>query len=503
MRITKQFLIILFSSLFAVAAISQSKQEQKRIAGQVEDFEVFKTSLYELEAEMYRYVSEDSLKQILDELQNSVSSKPYSDFDLYKMYAAVMVKFQSGHTGIQPTKYVIRQWMAKKSALPIDIVVSAGKLYAYKTYMNVSEEAFNKLPKKEQRKHVIEEYAEVVRIDGLDIKEWMIRIADYVGSDENQLEFRYELVKDVFEFFRGLTLDSIPEASSVEYISGKDTLEMFVSLGYPPAKDIAERLSFSQKQYKEVNKNHGSFKVLNGKYGYIQFPSFMNAYGPRYDGFLQETFTKIQKKGIDQLVIDLRGNTGGVIQNELMKYFVVQQKSIGEYHIKKPGKPTYKKYLKKNEQYKLNRKNLKLLQKWEKINGEPYNGVMHANKLNEDQEYFMGKIVVLTDRSTFSAASVLAAQLKKLKGAKIVGVPAGGSYYEGVAGTHQIVLPNSKFAVLLNPNYYKSPYEANRPFDQSIKEPDVYFQAIYGDPKKVDKKNEQNLLKAIKKAFAL
>lgn len=483
--------------------IGQTKKQVKRLEGQKEDFLVFETSLYELEAEMHRYVSEDSLRRILDSLEKKVSQNIYSDFDLYKMYASVMVMFQSGHTGIHPTKHVVRQWMLQKSCLPLDVVVSSGKLYSYLEYKNVSEEAFNRLPKKEQKKHLVPEYAEIVRIDGLDIKQWMQRIAKFVGSDENHESFRYELVKDLFEFYRGLTLDSIPEASSIEFISGKDTIEMFLQLGYPPAKDIADRISYSQKQYKEVNKNYGSFKVLNGKYGYIQFPSFMNAYGPRYDGFLQETFNKIQKKGIKELVIDLRGNTGGVVQNELMKYFVVAQKDLGEYYIKKPGKPTYKKYLKKNDQYKLNKKNLKLLSKWEKINGEPYNGIMHANTLDEDMEYYTGKIVVLTDRSTFSAASILASQLKELKGAKIVGVPAGGSFYEGVAGTHQIVLPNSQFGVLLNPNYYKSTLKSERPYDQSVKEPDVFYQAEYGEPKMVDKKNEQNLLKALKKAFSM
>lgn len=489
--------------LWSVVSFGQDKKTIKKLNNQKEDFHVFKTSIFELEARPYRYISKDSLNELLDNLEKKVSTEIVSDIDLYRSYASLMVHFQSGHTGIIPTKHVYRQWFLNKNSLPFDIIISAGKMYSYNEYLNVPEKQFLVLPRKEQKRVKIEMYAEITKIDGLDLAEWMDRIGTYVGSDENQPEFRYEIVKELFEFFRGLTLDSVQKEANVSYVSGKDTLEMIVPIGYAPGKDISERLELSQKEAHKVRKDFGSFKELGGRYGYLQLPSFTNSYGKKYNRFLKDVFSKIHKKGVKELVIDLRGNTGGVMQNELLKYFLVAQKEVGEYHIEKVKKPNYKKYIEKNDSYRQNKKNLKAITKWEKDTWQLYDGISHPNIKDEDDEYYLGKIVVLTDRSTFSAASVLAAQLKHMKGAKIVGTTAGGSFYEGVAGTHKVILPNSKFALLVNPNYYKTPLSGIRPFDQSVKTPDIVYQDLFGEPKVVDKKNERALLKALKQAFAL
>ena len=183
----------------------------KLIENQKEDFLVLKTSIYELEAKPNRYISSDSLTEMLNEIEKVVSTKVIPDIELYRMYASLMAQFQSGHTGIIPTKHVYRQWFLNKSSIPIDVVVNGGKLYAYSEYFNVPSDKFTKLSKREQRKNIIEEDAEIVSIDGLNLESWMEKIAKFVGSDENQPEFRYEIVKGLFEFYRGLTLDSIPK----------------------------------------------------------------------------------------------------------------------------------------------------------------------------------------------------------------------------------------------------------------------------------------------------
>lgn len=107
---------------------------------------------------------------------------------------------------------------------------------------------------------------------------------------------------------------------------------------------------------------------------------------------------------------------------------------------------------------------------------------------------FNGKIVVITDGGTFSAASILASHLKTLAGAKIAGMPAGGSFYCGNAGTLKVVLPNSRFQLAVNPNTFYSQLTKVENA-QLIKQPDLYLEPI--NPKQ-NRKEEWYLNRVIK-----
>ena len=88
-------------------------------------------------------------------------------------------------------------------------------------------------------------------------------------------------------------------------------------------------------------------------------------------------------------------------------------------------------------------------------------------------EKFKGNLVVITDEGTFSAASILACQLKTLAKAKIVGTTAGGSFYAGNAGSLELVLKKSKLTIQLNPNFFSTHLYPASTIDSEIKNPDL------------------------------
>jgi C-terminal processing protease CtpA/Prc len=248
-------------------------------------------------------------------------------------------------------------------------------------------------------------------------------------------------------------------------------LSKFVKLQHPLVNTIRTRFGSDKVALKL--KEFGSFSIEKNKYGYFRFESFQFSIGLNYDEFLKKSFASMKKKKIDQLIIDLRGNTGGIIQVEFLRYLLPEGTKIGSYEFEKQStKSELRKMGFKTHSWstKVYLKNLKALKRADKLNMAP-NGPLKVGQ--NYPEKFKGQIVVITDEGTFSAASILACQLKTLAKAKIVGTRAGGSFYAGNAGSLELVLRKSKLTIQLNPNFFSTQLYPAATIDSDIKNPDL------------------------------
>lgn len=492
-----QLLVFLLVSSFAL-----TQSTDKLIEKQLKDFNVFKTTLFELEARPNRHISKDSLNYYLNQFESKLKKGVVTSKNQFREYAKIITKIQSGHTSLQPSKYVLKEWVMEKNSLPVDVVLVGKKLYLQEELPMLPQDEMLKLSSSKRKKKIIPTYTEVVSIDGKNISEWMNLISPYIPSDEDFIDFKYFVTKDAFEFYRSLAVTEKQDSIEIEYVKKRDTLSIKLKTGYPPIESISTRFDQIYEQTKNYDKDFGSFKFLNKDFAYFKFNSFSACSGKKYNEFLKSCFFQIHKKETPNIVVDVRGNLGGVIQLDFLRFVKIDddKENIGGYNVEKRDKPTYKKYIKKNKAYRRNRKLLRRVKKMEKRYG--FDGTVSKEELDQEPVLYEGNIIVLTDEGSFSASSLLAAHLKDLCGAKIVGVPAGGSFYEGVSGTNSLKLPNSKIIVDFNPNYYFSSVDTAT-IDQSIKTPDIEFIELYGTPKEVSKKNDKNFMKALKEASRL
>lgn len=126
-------------------------------------------------------------------------------------------------------------------------------------------------------------------------------------------------------------------------------------------------------------------KMLSNQIGYIEFSSFD-------DGTAEDFKTKyeeLQKQGIKSLIIDLRNNGGGIVDQAL---------KIADYIIDK---------------------DLVLLYEVDKNNKEKV-------KKSENDPFINVPIIILTNENTASSSEILAGALKDYKKAKIVGTKTYG-----------------------------------------------------------------------------
>lgn len=465
---------------FLVVLITFSFSSRNRVGKQKEDGKILIDVLKSKEGILDLNTSSDSLEHYFKFLNQQLTTKK-SYLELYKLFTSTISKLQCGHTQIFPSKNAFREWVYQRKSLPFDYVLVGKKLYVNEL-VKEDEKIINVGIKKELIK-TIPKNSEIISIDHLTVPQMMNKIGEYISSDENGIDFKYFQAAQLFEFYRNIATEG-KDSIQVIYSEKKDTTVLYFKTGVPPVKTINKRLKAYFDLQSKNQKDIGKFSILKNKYAYFKFISFVECRGNKYEKFLKKSFEEIKKKKIQKLIVDLRGNNGGQMQFSFLRYIVGPNVYLGKYQVNKPFKRFKNQHITKfNEDFR-NHKKLSRWQKKNKRKDDDFEGQMKTFLIENDL-IFKGKIIVITDAGTFSAASILACHLKTLAKAKLVGQPAGGSFYCGNAGTLHVTLPYTNFMMTVNPNTFYSQLErVENP--QLIKIPDLILQPVTPKMKKKD-----------------
>jgi hypothetical protein len=165
--------------------------------------------------------------------------------------------------------------------------------------------------------------------------------------------------------------------------------------------------------------------------------------------FMRQSFRQIEKKKTKHLVIDLRDNGGGHLNNSirLTQYLVKHPFKVADTVAAINRNYASGKYIKESLWY------------WFPLNfntTKMNDGRYHYHRFETTQyqpfskHHFDGKIYLLQGPATFSAATVFTSSLKGQDNVQLIGEETGGGYY-GNTAIHlpMIVLPKSKIQVSL------------------------------------------------------
>lgn len=451
------------------------------VSKQQHDYDIFSTVLKQKEGVIDLHMSKDSIQFFLQDLHDQLSSKK-SLLEQFKLYSLTIEKLHGGHTQIMVTKKVQAEWLAERNSLPFDMYLIGHRLVVGK----MDDEDYEVLEEEQSKTELLkqpDEGSEILSIDGRSVDQMMVQMGKYISSDEGTIDFKYYQASQMFDFFRHLAIPYTKDSIQVVLITpSQDTNELYFKTGTAPVHSMNKRLAELYGNYYSSEQNHGQFKIVRDEYAYFRFKSFSASSGAEYETFLKKSFVQINDKHIKKLIVDLRGNTGGVMQYSFMKYMVGQGVNLGKYIIQKPDSRGNRKYVNKFNIHYLRHTMLSHEQKRKMETGRFNRGIQLTEHVDTNLIYD-GEIIVITDEGTFSSAAMLACHLKTLKNAKIVGRTAGGSFYSGNAGTLLVKLPQSKFLIAINPNtFYSQLKSTNDP--RSIKEPDLFLDPLIIDYEK-------------------
>ena len=153
-------------------------------------------------------------------------------------------------------------------------------------------------------------------------------------------------------------------------------------------------------------------------------------------------FKKLNQDSIQNLILDLRSNGGGLSQDYIAGFFT--DSSYVYESLQYKGKTRLNRhYCNPFNSQRLAVLTVRIASKFHK---KPF-----EFKTKPRKNRFKGQLYILTNGMTFSAASNLTSTLKEHSDAITIGEETGGSYLRCSSGGLILKLPNSKLKLRVNP----------------------------------------------------
>jgi C-terminal processing protease CtpA/Prc len=485
---SKKICVLLIVSFFincaSVEQYNKSISENLTEKQQIGDINYLQEKLYKYQPALDLYITKEKLAKKFDSLR-LLAKIPKKSNELYLEIAPVVYSIRQGHNTVLPvTKQLTKKEqkiIKKKGKSPyaqLEFVFEDDKLYLKHNF---------------SKDTLIPKGAEIEKIENftpIQIKEkyWKTMVSDgknttfynYLFAGRFPMYLSTELgIRDslTYQFKHKDSLFNKviyrPNFKKDTISKRKDSLKskpIVANKDVAKAKAKKERLQKKLQGYdyekKEFNKEL-IFKNTDSTVAVLKIRNFSTG---KYKKYYQEVFETLQKKQTKTLILDLRNNPGGRLDEikNLFSYFTSQP-----YQLIDPVVVTKKTSLWQTPYFKGFKsapilakpfiypimavpypfiKTIEFL-KTKKGNDGKYNYSLSAAKINQHSPLnFSGKIYVLINGGSFSASSIISAQLKSLKNVTFVGEETGGGANQTTAGRMPIYeMPNSKlkFSVLL------------------------------------------------------
>lgn len=197
-------------------------------------------------------------------------------------------------------------------------------------------------------------------------------------------------------------------------------------------------------QSKSENKKQITLTIeKNTGIGIIKINSFndLSFLNQTFKKGLKNSFKELKANRINNLIIDIRNNTGG-------EYYLM--KKLYSYLINKKATINFEANVKKEAIDHLSFSHKLNLAKFKKEkNGNLLNILKLTKEVKPKKRYqFNGEIAVLINHGTFSAASIFGSIIKSQKRGTLIGTESGGGYQSTYGGFFKYIeLNNSKFII--------------------------------------------------------
>ncbi len=425
--------------------------------------------LQRLHPNLYWYISKKDLDYKFDSLKTTIT-KPMTSYEFYKKISPVIASVRQGHMNVVPVvkmftkeenKIIASKGVGPFSQFEFDLYndkmyVTKNKSYDKSIKPGTEVVAINNV----EPSVLLRDYNTLFASDGFNRtfkRSKLARSFPSYYSNENGVQdsivygFKFNDTLKIVSIKRGI-VDSVKNAP-------KQTPKKLTAL---EKKTEKEKLKAEDRKkrvygYNEVSKNYNrslAFKESDSSVAVMKIRGF--SIGDPYS-FYRESFKKIKENKSSTLIIDLRNNPGGSLNEiaNLYSYlsdttYIFTDKSevttktslfhadyftggIGAKLVKGLMSPLYAGYT----YFKVH-----------KNNGKYYYGTSDNKPRKISPDAFIGKIYVLINGGSFSASCILSSNLKGSNRAYFVGEETGGAYNGTVAGRMPLVkLPNSKLRI--------------------------------------------------------
>jgi C-terminal processing protease CtpA/Prc len=469
------FFLIYIGAIFTACVSTKKYNSKIRAKHSPEklkvDLDIIKKSLEEAHPGVYWYISKSELDFKFDSLKNILTDSA-SSIEFYRMVAPVVAAVKCGHTRLVYPGI-------KLSSSQKDSIKNAGKAPLAQLHYFVDSNRIY-VPFVNDRSLVkYVKGAEILAIDSVPTSEIIKQTKRLFSSDGYNQTFYNQVLDQSFAAYYYLkyarkdsSLLTLKKADStynyyIKTIEPQKSKRKINLLSAEEDKKIKEQQRLANKiknrnRYKGID-NEGK-SILNFSYdsiikstAIIKVKSFAFDHS-NFHRFFRESFKEIKEKNIQNLILDLRDNGGGNLMscNLLFRYLCNKKHQYtGRAYITKLN-PKALKY-KDDSSFTKTLNILLTPTNWlakRILTGK--DSIGYYNKLPTDhfkkpKKYvYDQKLFVLTNGFSFSATSLLSANLQQVNTGTFIGEETGGGYNKCTAGRiPYLVLPETNLKLRL------------------------------------------------------
>lgn len=500
-------LLILFFAQCGSIQKNNTQLQQLIPANQLrEDVDFTYKKLQKLQPKLDYYISKEQLDYQFDSLKTTINTA-LTPLEFYKKISPLVAAVKQGHSYVLPPQkeYSKRETKAitKKGVGPFsqfDFTFFENKLYV------VKNKSHNKS---------IQPGTEVLSVNGIKPQELINEYNQYYSSDGYNTTFKKEIASKRFVTYftieNGIK-DSLNYVFKANDSIKNSTIERFKKDSLAPkTKKKPQKITVADKNklktLKKKKRINGfdktsktfirelNFTTKDSSVAYLKISGFKEE--GRFRKFYKDCFAELQKRNTQTLIIDLRNNGGGRLNEIIRLYsyladstFVFLQKSEvisrgslfeGAYFNKGAFPVKIAKSILAPLVY-----SYLLLTVHKDKDGKNYFDT-ETKPHPVDKNAFGGKLYVLINGGSFSASSILSSNLKGSQRATFVGTETGGDYNGTVAGFMPIVqLPHSKLKVRIGvmnfAPFYQTPVKGHGIFPEQTITPSLQDRIQGKDP---------------------
>jgi C-terminal processing protease CtpA/Prc len=480
--------LLLFNSCVGVKKYNSDIKAIHSVSDLKKDVDIAYGKLKKLHPKLYQFISKEDLDFKFDSLKKSIKT-PLTSHEFFKKIAPVISEVRQGHISVfNPSKkYTKREYKTlrkkKFEFYELDFEnVKDGFLIKRNGGLDSTLVGAEVLKiNNEPIDNLITDYQKLFSSDGYNhtFKDRFValRFSSFYFKDKGYLDSLSITFNQHDSVFTRI-FHRIPKDSILKKIKKNDSLKnnVIVKLSREQKKNKRKELKFKRK----FNLNHGyiyskktytrnfNFIGEDSSVAYVKISNFNN--GP-YKKFYKETFEKLKNSKTKNLILDLRNNTGGRLDEIvcLYSYLTEDTTKFVEKAQTKTRIPFNKAFISKGKPLFVNvmavlASPISIPLEWLKSNKK--NGVINykvsgsKKRRNINPLHYTGNVYVLINGNSFSASSLLSTNLKATGRAFFVGEETGGHYNGTVAGVQKyVVLPSSKVSFDFGLMQIETPYQ--------------------------------------------
>lgn len=448
---TRYLQICLFALLFLLRfeAVAQPGEKTERLYSIEElkaDLSFYKSRLEKIHPNLHLYSSKQQIDHLFDSLLNLID-KPMTDLGFYRIISLSSSAVKDGHTIILPDASTREFYNLNCKFLPYQLALIDNELYIQYTCTG---------------DRTIPDGAKIKQINGVSSQDVVNALMRRQVRDGHNLSYAQWILDNYFREYYSyifghadvfeIMFETAGKISTVKVPAlKKDSISFYKKANYPSVINVSVAGAGIEL---ELNRS--------ASYGVLTIKDFHNEilrsqYRQRFDKAVRVSFDSIFNSGIKHLIIDVRNNQGGDVENGVFLLSFLLDKPfsvVNGFSCMDNGR-------------------------LENCKG-PASGMHRPQNVN-----FKGDVYVIINGGSFSNTAIVASCLKAHNRAEFVGSQTGGNPNVLAGYAKEFKLPNTKINVEIpSKRFVMTSVEQNDGF--GIKPEYVVVSSIYDRMQGVD-----------------